>query len=507
MKLKKSSASTRNSCRQLAFIKPSVPERIRAIFNKAKKSSASTRNSCRQLAFIKPSAPERKRVIHHNVISFIMIILFAFSFSGCNIVNLTTNNLLRPPKTMGDEAEIEQLIADTADDSYTLKYPKSGAYRSAIIRFDLNGDKSDEAIAFFRNSTDVAKVHMLLMYSQGESWKISADYVTETTDIDCIEFADIDGNGSSEVLIGYTTYTPNTNRLACYSYNLGKTSEIKSGQSYSSFYCNDFNSDGKDEIISLLLFSTENEATASMLSYDKAKKILFSKSTVAMDPNVVRYKNVAITELDSTTKGIVIDGLFASEELNTQLIYYDKELSLLKNPLYNEKIKSQTQRSVSVLSTDINNDNSIEIPVVSKLSHSSNEPIETVANSVKWLGFSPKDEKTSTVCNSVINMEFSYIFKMPEIWNNKSITALYKTENNSTEFYLYNKEQLDDKLFELKVFEIADWDIGKGTDEYTLISKDEKYAYTFKKEAIKNELMLSDDEIKTAFMLITNSTV
>ena len=45
---------------------------------------------------------------------------------------------------MGDEAEIEKLISKTAGSNYTLKYPKSGSYRSAISMNDLNGNGVDD---------------------------------------------------------------------------------------------------------------------------------------------------------------------------------------------------------------------------------------------------------------------------------------------------------------------------------------------------------------------------
>lgn len=86
--------------------------------------------------------------------------------SGCNISDFSADNLLRPPKAVGDEAEIEQLIAQTADSGYTLKYPKNGKFRSAIIMTDLDGNESNEAVAFFRNSAETSSVHMLVMYSR-----------------------------------------------------------------------------------------------------------------------------------------------------------------------------------------------------------------------------------------------------------------------------------------------------------------------------------------------------
>ena len=49
-----------------------------------------------------------------SVISTLMLCALALSASGCDGADLGTDNLIRPPKTVGDEAEIEQLIADTA---------------------------------------------------------------------------------------------------------------------------------------------------------------------------------------------------------------------------------------------------------------------------------------------------------------------------------------------------------------------------------------------------------
>ena len=172
--------------------------------------------------------------------------------SGCNVIGSDADSLLRPPKSMGDEAEIEELISKTASNGYTLKYPKSGSYRSAIVMQDLDNDEKEEAIAFYRTRDNLTGIHMLVMYTKNDKCELSADFKVETTDIDCVDFTDINGDGISEILLGYSTYTPNTNVLTCYSYSNGKTTEIKSGQNYSAFYCGDFNTDGKNEVMTLL---------------------------------------------------------------------------------------------------------------------------------------------------------------------------------------------------------------------------------------------------------------
>ena len=75
--------------------------------------------------------------------------------------------------------------------------------------------------------------------------------------------------------------------------------------------------------------------------------------------------------------------------------------------------------------------------------------------------------------------------------------------NSLITFYDCNKESLGDRLFEIKVFDAAQWDKGQNNDDYTLIYKDNRYAYTFNNYNSSGEHSLTDDEIKTAFSVLT----
>lgn len=425
---------------------------------------------------------------------------------GCDITDLGGDNLLRPPMAMGSEAAIEQLIADSTNNKYILKYPKSGNNRSAITMADLNSDGSNEAIAFCRENDETTKIHMLVMYESGDEWKLANDYTVEASDVDCVDTADINGDGRPEILAGYSTFTPNVSRLSCYTYSDGTTSEISSGELYSSFYCADFNSDGDDEIIALLLFNTENEASAIMLDYNSEKNTLYTKARVAMDPNIVRYRNVAVTTFGDVN-ALVVDGAFSDEQLNTQIIYYSTGMSLLRNPLFKEKERNLTQRSLSIISTDIDNDSEIEIPSSGIMPAPKDTEVEKITTRVDWYSFDEENESTNLKLSMIADYDLDFSFTIPDIWNGNSVTALYGEDKNIIEFYEWNKNTLGQKLFEIKAFDVADWDIGKGIDDYVLISKNEKYSFAFKKENEDNKLNLSDDDIKTAFSTLTDSAV
>lgn len=444
--------------------------------------------------------------IKYALSAFLAGALFLTASGGCSITDIGSDSLLRPPKTMGDEAEIEHLISKTAKNGYTLKYPKSGNYRSAIIMNDLDGDKTDEAIAFYREGEDVARIHMLVMYSDNDKWKLSSDSITETTDIDCVDFANVSGGDTLEILVGYSTYAQNVNLLSCYSYSNGKTVGIKAGQKYSRFYCGDFNSDKKDEVMTLSLYTAENEANAPMLEYDGKKGTLYSKAVAPMDPNVIKYKNIAYSEADGA-HAIFVDGEFAAGELNTQIIYYNKELSLLRNPLYKEKTKSFTQRSCNVICADADGDGVFEFPEVQKLPRSDKEPAETVADRITWNSFSAKDESYAPKFNMIVNYNFEYTVKMPENWINNTVTAVNSIKESSTAFYEWKKNSLGEKLFEIRAFDASAWDKGKESDEYILIYKDNRFAYAFINSDTDSQFALTDDEIKKSFSILTETTV
>ena len=429
--------------------------------------------------------------------------LLLCSAGGCGFMELDLADALRPPKTLGDEAAIEKLISDAAKGSYTLKYPKNGSYRSAIIMNDLDGDDTAEAIAFFRGKDETTRLHMLVMRENEGEWSISGDFVTETTDVDCVDFGRVTNSEHPDILVGYTTFTPNVNFLSCYTYSGGETSAVTSGQTYSSFYCGNLDETDKSEIITLSLYNAEDEAKANMLVYDDSKRALYVKSSVPMDPGVVKFRHAVIGDLSEGVRGIAVDGAYATEEICTQIIYYRQDLAVLRNPLYRERVKNPTQRGIRVYSEDINNDKLIEIPIVEKLPFADAETVSATADRVTRCHFEPTDETLHGAGDYVTDFDYSFSIRIPERWEQDSYTA--RIDDKVTEFFRWEDGAVHEKLFEVRVFEAPDWDKGKDTDNYTLIYRDNLYAYTFRNETERDsQFALTDDEIKTSFSVFSD---
>lgn len=441
-------------------------------------------------------------------ILFCLIAAACLLLCGCNMTGIGENDMLRPPRTTGDEAEIENLISKTVPKGYTLKYPKNGSHRSAIVMTDLDGDDTDEAIAFFREKDNVTGVHMLVMYKDSDTWKIASDFETETAEVDCVEFADINGSGTQEILAGYATYTPNVNFLSCYSYNKGTMQTVETGSpNYSAFYCGSLDNSGKSKVITLTLFTPEHEAKATMLEYDKGKNSLYSKSSVSMDPNIVTYKNVVFSDFSTNVKGIVVDGANASGEMNTQVIYFNRQLDVLRNPLTAMKPDNPTRRTAPVISADTDGDMVVDIPTVQLMPKYKGDNADIPADMVTWNTFNPAAEKLAPRESVAANYTFSYTIRLDAEWKTGSYTALCSDDYRVMTFYEINKQKIGKKLFEIRVFDLDDWEQAKSIEGYTLIYRDTRYAYTFANYSTDGDFKRTDDQIKTAFSVLDELAV
>ena len=73
---------------------------------------------------------------------------FLLSFAGCVPLESNIENLIVPPKLNDLQMQVDAALRSAIGDKFTLKYPQTGAYKSAFNFIDLNEDDIDEAIVF-----------------------------------------------------------------------------------------------------------------------------------------------------------------------------------------------------------------------------------------------------------------------------------------------------------------------------------------------------------------------
>ena len=406
-----------------------------------------------------------------------------------------SDDILCPPKTTGREAEIQRLIETAAGGSYTMKYPKTGQYRSAIITKDLDGDGSDEAVSFYRSGDDSSSTKMLVMSNTGGQWKLCGDFSISCGDVDCVRFADCNYDGVEEIFAGFVK-SQLTNELMIFELDPKKESVSKMDCSipYSGFAIGDYDRDGSNEILSLTTASSENEACAVLTDYNNNK--LYTLDECSIDSDVIKLERVSSGLIYGESTGVTVDGTLESGYC-TQVIFYDNsERELLCFPRDAGKHRNEPiTRDYGVFCEDINGDGYVEIPTVEYSSSKSGSG--TIAPEISWCRLNPDKLKLeeSTVCIS--DFDFSFSLKLPDnlVGN---ICAVLSDDKRTLGVYTDSGGEPDILMFNIRVF-----DIGTPTDKmsgYSALESYNQYIYTYK---IENDSIyyIDDDIIKNSFLI------
>lgn len=429
------------------------------------------------------------------------------TLGGCSPLSVDSENLMRPPKTTSDEEKIIDIIEKNSGGSYTLKYPENGSVRSSIVMYDLDGDSKNEAIAFYQTSSPTdTTTHMLIMYENSKGWNLAGDAQTQNTNIDRVEFKDITGDESLEVIIGYKTYTSNVNQLNVYSYSKGEATPIDISQTYTSFVINDFNGDLRNDILTLSI-NPEQNSEASLLSYSENDKTISSFSTTEIDNNITSFNSIISGKINEDQTAAFIDGTIASDKICTQVIYYDLQTSRLVNGLYSKSTDyiNPTIRDGKTYCTDIDKNEIIEIPTLSKMPNSNEENMEFIATKAVWNTFDTASKKLNEVTSMIANYNFSYYFQLSDDLK-ASTSARIDVQDNSMTLYEWNGTDLGNPLLTIKIYNAEEWSTTGKSDGYSLIKQEGSRAYCYTIYKNEGSYQFTDNEVQTSFKLFSEYT-
>lgn len=439
-----------------------------------------------------------------KILSVIALSAIMATASGCTPLNLNSDELMHPPKTSVDEQRIMELISKTSGDNYTLKYPENGTNRSAIIMKDIDGDSQDEAVAFYQTSTlSETTLHMLVMYEDAEGWKSAGDTKTKNEGIDRIEFADITGDGNLEIILGYKTFTSNTNQLNIFTYNGETATKLDTAFTYTNFIIDNFSMGEQSEILTITLQS-DKLSTASLLSCKSDKNSIANISSVAIDPGITSIESIISGKLNADLTCGFIDGTFSTDKLCSQIVFYDINKNTLVNGLYSETVATPnpTIRDGKTYSMDFDKNGTVEIPTLSKMPLKKDENTELVASTVVWNSFDITGNTLVPLATMIVNYNASYYFRLEDNRVN-NVTARINSEDNSMTVFNWNGTEATEKLFTIKVYSSQDYSTTGKNDGYSLIKENGAKAYCYKIENTDSEQKYTDEEIVKAFSLFS----
>lgn len=415
--------------------------------------------------------------------------------SGCTSLSLNGRDILSPPRAAGERAEIQQMIEEDAGKSYELICPDAGDYRSGVIMRDLDRDGTDEAIALYTVS---GGARILTAEKKGGSYKSIGIADLQSANIGSMRFADIDRDGTDEILISCDAGSPAAS-LSMY-LTTPELKQIAVAQGFTDYITGDFDGDSGEDVLILTPVSPEATATAKLLSYDGS--VFTVRSSCEIDPDITAYPLLQFADIGSGQKGAIADGKTEDGKYNTQLIMFDQAENALTNPLFVSANYVSYGRTVPLLSRDIDDDGVIEFPLCSLTAHSGKEDISHVCALAQWCCYDPSSLIPLSKLTTFLCEPLGFMLKL-DAELSTTVTARYDGENTFTLHALTYKgtePQLGEVLLTVKRYDTSDFDSAADPEE--VIRESGSAVYT----CIRGDKCpLSDKEIKNSFTLIENN--
>lgn len=413
-------------------------------------------------------------------------VFLAVLMSGCSIANLDSKDLMRPPRPTGDKAQIQHLIEqNVGNQKYTFKYPQSGDYRSAVILYDLNGDGSEEAIGIYRTKDESPQTHLVIIDETGEEeqqWQIVGEFTTALPEVTEVDFADINGDGTDEIIVGWNANSTVTNILSVYSYDGTNCTQISSDEIYYDFAVGDFTQSGFDSILLMNLRTGDKDAAASLYCYNENDKEITLVSEVPMDEEVTRLFNVTAGKADSAGVFAAFADGVTGLRYNTQIIYFDVTKFQLKCEVISGGLISDYDsinvKGSNIISRDINGDGIVEFPICTKMPQDNAYSGFEYAGLISWNNYSTESETVTAARTVVYNSIGGYYYIIPEEWNG-NITAVVSDDGRTVTFMEYSNGSVGESFLALRQYPVSEWIEGSDMDGYSLILKNETSAFAY----------------------------
>ncbi len=406
------------------------------------------------------------------ITSLLLALLFVFFSSKFR----SPESTMTPPRPNAENAKILEAFRKSIGNNteYQLKYPNGGKYHNAFIQYDLNGDGTKEVLVFYSTpASELTRINILACHNG--KWASLVDREGYGSDIDSVDFRDLSHNGQTEVILSWNEgFSQDSRRLTVHQFSVDNGSKLKMNtlldQEYRAMGISDMDRDGLEELLIVWNRSsgTTQQNIAALFKLTDGKTFLQYGKTATLDHNVSGYRSLRFQEADGT-KIAVLDADKGERSMITEVLFWDASAETLRAPFTeNDSLtNTKTFRAARLPSRDIDQDGMLEIPLITDPGSSSNATgtEETELPLVCWYSVSLQGRSIALIPKTYTFLNTEErFFYQPDAGKEHSMTAVRGSAGVTT-FYASGRGGRGEPLFSIVV------------KDQNAIQKDDKYTF------------------------------
>ena len=284
--------------------------------------------------------------------------LLAVLLSGCTF-NTTPESLFTLPQLPIEYTDLSRQINELIADGYEYASPSSGRNIQSVQMVDLDGDGDEEAVAFFRRTSDDKPLKIIVFRARDDTYDRLCTIESSGTSVDSVYYRDFNGDGRLELVVGWRI-SSDVQTVAVYTVQEQPAVLLQSG--YVRYSIEELDGDG---IPSLLLFRADEGGGSLAEFYSWRDESLTISYTARLSGTMAELAQGSVVsgKVDADTPAVFVTAVDEENMAVTDVLIY-REGSGLINLAMDRWTGSSALAFpyVHLRPQDINDDGVTEIP-------------------------------------------------------------------------------------------------------------------------------------------------
>jgi len=238
-----------------------------------------------------------------RTIGLILLVLMISFISGCTF-NPSVEDLLVAPSLSDEQESVLTALEAGRSNRISFVYPLTGTNRSAIQKYDIDGDGNDEIIAFYKDSSEGLNANISVLEQKADS----SYYVSSTSE----GFGDSINSvfylsslvAEDAILIEWQSPSKSSNTVSVYTY-IDSQLEIGFEENSLNMIVLD-NNDTQSSVFCYIVPATA-ESTYSLKYVQSNESTIFSRSQYNLNEDVVEVVSLKTGTFKDGTEALFID--------------------------------------------------------------------------------------------------------------------------------------------------------------------------------------------------------
>ena len=277
---------------------------------------------------------------------------------GCQFT-ASVDELLTLPQLSLEYEGLSQQIDNLLTQGYEYASPTSGRNIQSVQMVDLNGDGSEEAIAFFRRSTDEKPLKIVVFSTEEGNYNQLCTLESSGTEVESVTYQDLTGDDTKEMIIGWKMGADGQT-VAVYDVHEKPAALMRSN--YVRFTVQTLDGDNSADLV-VLRSNEEGNSVAELYSYDNGSMEVRSSCALSSTMADLNRGSIAVGKLNEKTTALYITGVNDQTMAVTDILACEK--GILTNIVENRGtgMSDVVYPYHQLMPQDIDGDGAIEIPI------------------------------------------------------------------------------------------------------------------------------------------------